>query len=62
MKFAGSLMFVALLFGTNGCVLTRVVTMPMRVVGAVLSIVPIAGDTAHDAIDGAAETVDKIPL
>jgi hypothetical protein len=34
----------------------------MRAVGAVISIIPIAGNTAHDAIDGAADIVDDIPL
>ncbi len=46
----------------SGCVLTRVVTVPMRVVGAVISIIPAVGDTAHDTIDEAAETVDDLPI
>ena len=46
----------------SGCVLTKVVTVPMRLGGAVVSIVPVAGNAAHDAIDEAAETVDEIPL
>lgn len=52
---------VALLF-LNGCVLTKVVTVPMRVGGAILSIVPVVGETAHDAIDETAEQIDKVPL
>ena len=51
----------ALLSG-QGCVLTRAVTMPMRVGGAVLTIIPVAGDLAHEAIDEAAEAIDDIPL
>ena len=47
---------------TSGCLLTKIVTVPMRLVGAVLSIVPVAGNTAHEAIDEAAEMVDEIPL
>ncbi len=46
----------------QGCLLTKVVTVPMRAVGAVVSIVPIAGNTAHDAIDTAAEVVDDVPI
>lgn len=46
----------------SGCVLTKIATVPMRVVGAAVSIVPVAGNTAHDAIDEAAETVDDVPI
>ncbi|MGZ8143384.1 MAG: DUF6726 family protein [Methylosarcina sp.] len=46
----------------QGCVLTKIATVPMRVVGAVVSIVPVAGNSAHDAIDGAAEAVDDVPI
>jgi uncharacterized protein DUF6726 len=46
----------------QGCVLTKVVSVPMRLGGAVVSIVPGVGNTAHDAIDGAAESVDDIPI
>jgi hypothetical protein len=42
--------------------LTKIATVPMRVVGAVVSIVPVAGNSAHDAIDGAAEAVDDVPI
>ena len=47
---------------SSGCLLTKIVTVPMRLVGAVVSIVPVAGNTAHEAIDEAAEIVDEIPL
>lgn len=47
---------------TSGCLLTKIVTVPMRLVGAVVSIIPVAGNTAHEAIDEAAEMVDEIPL
>lgn len=46
----------------NGCVLTKIITVPMRVTGAAISIVPVAGNPAHDAIDDAAKTVDKLPI
>lgn len=52
----------ALASSLSGCFLTKVVSVPMRVVGAVVSIVPVAGNTANDVIQGAANTVDDIPL
>jgi hypothetical protein len=53
---------VLIVLFTSGCLLTKIVTVPMRLVGAVVSIVPVAGNTAHEVIDEAAETVDEIPL
>ncbi len=46
----------------SGCVLTRLVTMPMRVVGGAVTIVPVAGDAAHKTIDESADLVDEIPI
>jgi hypothetical protein len=46
----------------SGCVLTKLITVPMRVGGAVVSIVPVLGNPVHDSIDAAAETVDKVPI
>ena len=47
----------------SGCVLTKVITVPMRVGGAVVSIAPVVGDDADDAIVDAADTVDdKVPI
>jgi len=42
--------------------LTKVVSVPMRLGAAVISIVPIAGNKAHDAIDVAADVVDDVPI
>jgi hypothetical protein len=46
----------------QGCVLTKIVSVPMRLGGAVVSIVPVVGNTAHDGIDKAAEVVDEVPI
>ncbi len=46
----------------SGCFLTKAVTVPMRIGGAVVAIVPVAGDTAHDAIDETAEMIDRLPF
>jgi hypothetical protein len=52
----------ALAASLSGCFLTKIVTVPMRLVGAVVSIIPIAGNMANTPIQAAADTVDKIPL
>ena len=62
MKFFNLLLALVMLFLLNGCFLTKILTVPMRLGGAVISIVPIVGNTAHDAVDEAAEAVDEIPL
>ncbi len=46
----------------SGCFLTKVVSVPMRVGGAVLSIIPVAGNTIDAAIDTAADVVDEAPI
>ncbi|NJC88616.1 MAG: hypothetical protein FIB02_08805 [Desulfuromonas sp.] len=55
-----SLLIIATLL--SGCVLTKIVSVPMRVGGAVISIIPVVGNTAHDGIDTAADVVDDLPL
>ena len=77
MKSVMRLAVVGLLAATlSGCFLTKLVATPMRlggaagsVVGAVLSIIPVAGNAADEAlekVDGAidttADSIDKIPL
>ena len=54
------LLFIMLI--CYGCVITKVVTVPLRVTGAVVSVVPLAGNPMHDAIDTAADTIDDLPL
>ena len=56
------LLLVLATVALQGCVFTKVATVPMRLGGAVVSIVPGVGNTAHDAIDEAAEKVDDIPI
>jgi hypothetical protein len=55
-------LLTALCWGLSGCVLTKLVTVPMRAAGAVTSLVPVVGNPAHDAIDGAADKVDALPF
>lgn len=60
MKKLSLLMLVCCML--SGCFLTKVVTVPMRVGGAVISVVPVVGDTIDETIDTAADAVDLIPL
>ena len=62
MKLIRLFVLLAIMSLLNGCVLTKILTVPMRLGGAVISIIPVLGNSAHDSIDGAAETVDKIPI
>ena len=59
-KLFAALLLGAFVFVGSGCYLTKVVSVPMRVVGAAASIVPIVGNTMHDTVDAAADTVDDI--
>lgn len=47
--------------GTTGCYATKIVSVPMRLTGAVVSAVPFVGNGMHDVIDEAAEEVDDLP-
>ena len=51
MRFIRSLCLLIATILLSGCFLTKLVTVPRRVVGAVTSIVPLAGAVVHDAID-----------
>ena len=55
------ILFVACLHLT-GCVLTKIVTVPMRVTGAVISVVPVVGNQIDGTIDTAADVADKLPM
>ena len=46
----------------QGCVLTKVVTVPMRIGGAIISVVPVVGDPIDESIDTVADGIDKIPI
>lgn len=62
MKWQSVLVLMILALLLNGCFLTKIVSVPMRLGGAVVSIIPVAGNTAHDVIDEAADIVDEVPL
>ena len=56
-----SLILLITLF-SYGCVLTKVISVPLRVGGAVISVIPVVGEDMDDAIDKAADTIDDIPI
>ncbi|WP_428086573.1 DUF6726 family protein [Candidatus Thioglobus sp.] len=58
-KFALLLLSIFLL---SSCVLTKVVTVPMRIGGAIISVVPVVGGAVDEAIDLAADAIDVIPI
>jgi len=46
----------------SGCVLTKVVTVPMRVTGAVISVIPVIGDGVDSVLGASADVIDAIPI
>jgi len=54
------IIIVVVLF-TSGCVFTKVVTVPMRVSGAIISAIPIVGNQIDDVIGDQADVIDQLP-
>ena len=46
----------------SGCVLTKVVTVPMRVTGSVISVIPVVGDSIDEVLEQSADIIDAIPI
>jgi hypothetical protein len=46
----------------SGCVFTKVVTVPMRVTGAVVSVLPVVGDGVNSVLGASADVIDAIPI
>ena len=46
----------------SGCVLTKVVTVPMRVTGSVISVIPVVGDVLDEVLGQSADIIDTIPI
>ena len=46
----------------SGCVFTNVVTVPMRVTGAVVSVIPVVGDGVDNILGASADVIDAIPI
>ena len=50
------------IFILSGCVFTKVVTVPMRVTGAVISVIPVVGDGVDSILGTSADVIDAIPI
>jgi hypothetical protein len=61
-RFLLFLLVPALCCLLHGCLLTKAVTVPMRVGGAVLSVLPGVGNPVDETIDTTADVIDKVPL
>ena len=46
----------------SGCVFTKIVTVPMRVTGAVVSVIPVVGDGIDSVLGTSADVIDAIPI
>jgi len=46
----------------SGCVLTKVVTVPMRVTGSLISVIPVVGDVIDEVLEQSADVIDAIPI
>ena len=46
----------------SGCVLTKVVTVPMRITGSVISVIPVVGDGVDGILGATADAIDAIPI
>ncbi|MDP6122755.1 MAG: hypothetical protein QF705_02505 [Arenicellales bacterium] len=53
---------VLMIISLQGCLLTKVVTVPLRVGGAIISVVPVVGEIVDETLDTAADAIDLIPL
>lgn len=62
MKCLRLLILVGTIFQLSSCVLTKAVTVPMRITGAGISVVPVLGDVVDNAIDKSADVIDKAPI
>ena len=46
----------------SGCILTKIVTVPMRVTAAVISVVPAIANGVEGVILTSADAIDSIPI
>ena len=51
-----------IIFYVSSCVFTKVVTAPMRVTGAVFSVIPVVGNGVDEFIGASADLIDAIPI
>ena len=54
--------FVLISLYLSGCVLTKLVTVPMRVTGSVISVIPVVGDGIDEVLEQSADVIDAMPI
>ena len=45
----------------SGCILTKLITVPLRVSGSLVSGVPFVGNQIDEVIDQSADLIDELP-
>ena len=60
MKFL--ILYALIAIYLSGCVFTKVVTVPIRVTGAVISVIPVVGDGVNSVLGASADVIDAIPI
>ena len=45
----------------SGCFFTKLVTVPLRVSGSLISVVPIVGNQIDEVIGQSADLIDELP-
>jgi hypothetical protein len=51
-----------MIFFLQSCFLTKVITTPVRVVGAVSSAIPVVGETIDDSLEVGVDAIDVLPI
>lgn len=46
----------------SGCVFTKLVTVPLRVSGSLISVIPIVGNQIDEVIGQSADLIDDLPF
>jgi len=56
------ILYTLIVLYLSGCVFTKVVTVTIRVTGAVVSVVTIIGDGVNSVLGASADVIDAIPI
>tara|TARA_B100000795_G_scaffold112272_1_gene83062 strand:+ start:361 stop:552 length:192 start_codon:yes stop_codon:yes gene_type:complete len=56
------LVFALLSINLSGCILTKVISTPLRVTGSVVSVIPIIGDGTQTILSSTADSIDIIGI
>jgi len=56
------LVFVLLSINLSGCILTKVISTPLRATGSVVSVIPVVGGGAQTILSSTADTIDIVGI